>query len=522
VVSTTGQPVPRAMVTLRGQMRIASPNAVTPDAIVAARANTPIFTAETGSDGGFAFEQLVPGPYTMVIQKNGYRDENRSLPLAPGQKLSDLTISLLQQGMIAGKITDDAGDPLPQASVTVLQRAYLRGRWELTIAGTGVAGADGSYAIYVPPGRYYVSAARTERRTVATDASTSTLVTTYFPSATTAATGATIDIASGTENRGVNIRMQRVEGFRVTGKVVAGGNLLAQGQLTLRSAGGMNTITASQTYGTQLQALEGAFQFARVVPGTYLLWLQSGRPDARIVASQMITVTDKDITDITLQAGPGAQIAGVVRNESGTPLPNVRPFILFVPEGEYTPSSESDIRPQADGSFQMTDVGPGAYRFRVGTLAARTYVKAIRYNSQDVTRKPIIVEVGANGSVEIVLASDGSDVTGVVRNEKGEVMPGVSVALWKPGLAADGSAHLGFTATSGTDGSFRIPSVPPGEYRAAAWEGLSLEMPSAQEFRVQFEDDRAARVRVLPGSQQTVELKPIPRAAGETAAAKLQ
>jgi hypothetical protein len=98
------------------------------------------YTALTGADGGFRIENIAPGRYRLLVERPGYqevdkrhrRSEGRVLTLTAGQELKDLIIHLQAAAVVEGRVTDEDGDPLPEAQVAVLRQTFLAGRshWE--------------------------------------------------------------------------------------------------------------------------------------------------------------------------------------------------------------------------------------------------------------------------------------------------------------------------------------------------------------------------------------------------------
>src|SRR5271155_5037067 len=98
------------------------------------------YTAVTGGDGGFRVEGVVPGRYHLFVERTGYlevekhhaRSEGRVLTLTAGQDVTDLLVRLQAAAVVEGRVTDEDGDPLPDAQVAVLRQTFVAGRshWE--------------------------------------------------------------------------------------------------------------------------------------------------------------------------------------------------------------------------------------------------------------------------------------------------------------------------------------------------------------------------------------------------------
>ena len=98
------------------------------------------YTAITGPDGGFRIENILPGRYRLFAERTGLldidkrhgRSEGRLLALTAGQEVKDLQIRLQAAAVLHGRVTDEDGDPLAGAEVTVLRQTFVAGHkhWE--------------------------------------------------------------------------------------------------------------------------------------------------------------------------------------------------------------------------------------------------------------------------------------------------------------------------------------------------------------------------------------------------------
>ncbi|MGH9494833.1 MAG: carboxypeptidase-like regulatory domain-containing protein, partial [Candidatus Sulfotelmatobacter sp.] len=100
------------------------------------------YTATTGADGRFRIENILPGRYHLFAERTGFLDggrhraqpEGRILTLAASQEVKDLQIRLQSAAVIRGRVTDEDGDPMANAEVTVSRRRFTSGHshWEQT------------------------------------------------------------------------------------------------------------------------------------------------------------------------------------------------------------------------------------------------------------------------------------------------------------------------------------------------------------------------------------------------------
>src|SRR5262249_7927995 len=122
----------------------------------------PMFETTTDAEGRFAVESVPPGEYRLQVSKAGYAmpalDTSAStVSVSAGQTQSDVMITLLRGGAMAGRVTDAAGEP--QAEVTVMALRRLPNGPPMPVpTGRGAQTDDlGAYRVYgLAPGQYYV------------------------------------------------------------------------------------------------------------------------------------------------------------------------------------------------------------------------------------------------------------------------------------------------------------------------------------------------------------------------------
>ena len=238
---------------------------------------------------------------------------------------------------------------------------------------------------------------------------------------------------------------------------------------------------------------------------------------------------DRDIDDVVLQLGTPGDLAGRWRvDESRTPKSAEQKtreaqgsFSIDLSPVEFTGSVPRPARAKADGTFEFKGVPPGEYR--VGVSAAfGTYVRSLRFEGQEVVNRIVRVGLGG-GQLEIVFGRDGGMVKGVVRDDKGQPVKGVRVAMWDARVKAGETVPYYEQGAATSAGEFSFGSLPPGEYRIAAWMAADPKVVSSMEspeFLLQF-NGQATAVKVGPDSEQSVDVKTVGKEAIDKALEKL-
>jgi hypothetical protein len=159
VISSAGQPLDKVVLRLE--------RLVTADELSKLGGPVPSFRAETDGQGNFVFEGLNPGRYHLRAERPAYIGQSYSasvgvptlLKLDPGQKVTGINFTLIPQTTIAGRITDENGEPVSHARVAMLRMTFQEGRKHIEPAGAANTAADGSFTIgALPAGRFFLFA----------------------------------------------------------------------------------------------------------------------------------------------------------------------------------------------------------------------------------------------------------------------------------------------------------------------------------------------------------------------------
>jgi protocatechuate 3,4-dioxygenase beta subunit len=199
--------------------------------------------ATTDQDGRYAFDRVAPGSYRIQFEKTGYASTAQAhtgtIQISAGQSVNVAEVWLQKGAVIAGKVLDAAGEPMPDVRVTAMRRFSNPGMpLRLVPAGNGQGLQQtndlGEFRISgLPAGEFYVAAMpfqrgmfggpgvdmTTARAQPARQARTTT-TTTFYPGTTDQAAALPIAVAAGAEVGNISFAMQTLPSFRVSGIVV--------------------------------------------------------------------------------------------------------------------------------------------------------------------------------------------------------------------------------------------------------------------------------------------------------------
>jgi len=164
--------------------------------------------------------------------------------------------------------------------------------------------------------------------------------------------------------------------------------------------------------------------------------------------------------------------------------------------------------PFAADRFTAEAVPADHYTLKLsGSLLKTRYAKSARAGNADVLADGLTVEGSGNIDIDIVLASDGAAVNGVVRDANGNPVPGATVVL-----APDRRSRADLFKNTAADqnGHYEFGAITPGSYKLFAWRDVEPEAWYDPEFLRGYEE-QGAKTALERNARATVDLKPAKR-----------
>lgn len=129
--------------------------------------------------------------------------------------MRNLVVKLAPQGIAAGRVFDDEGEPLQGVFVQLLRKRYVRdmARWLPSGSAQTNAGNYLLVARYVRTGGGAVESP---------EGGTLGYAPAYYPGVTASSQAGLISVAAGRETGGLDVRLQKSRLFRISGQVVDG------------------------------------------------------------------------------------------------------------------------------------------------------------------------------------------------------------------------------------------------------------------------------------------------------------
>ena len=504
VNSATNMPLHRVKITLNGDA-----------------ANAPV--AVTDTRGEFEVTAVPPGTYTLTATRAGYlpihygqrrpREAGRPFEVKAGAVVDRLQIAMFRGGVLAGRVSDEQGDPAPGARVEAIELRYINGRRIPVPAALGTANDIGEFRLSgLNPGPYQIRASTTEAWDADDGNTTFVHAVTYFPGVTALDQAQTLNLRLSQQIADLDVRLVAGQAARVMGVVEdATGTPMPSQEVHLstitRTIGG--ALLGSGPGGTTRTDARGTFEFNALAPGEYTVY--AGGPTER--TSVPILLSAGDLKRVVLAPRKPTNLSGEVVTDDGAPLPfaanrlRVWPLRLDADHPLLTWGAPGETTVSADRKFRLTNV-EGQYLFRVRNLPREWMLKAVTFAGSDITDAPLAVLPGTSdlSGVQIVLSKAGATIAVVVETRDGAATADVTVIVFAEsrGTWGPGSRFV-HTARPDNAGRFVVHGLPAAVYRVVARDMVLEGQPDDPEFLQSVMRD-AVRVEVAEGSRQETKL----------------
>jgi len=482
---------------------------------------------KTPANGRFELKNVPAGRYKLIVTRNGYveakygqkkpSDPGAAFSLSPGQTKEDLTFKLIPSAVIAGRVFDEDGEAMPNASVMASRETYREGRRTLAVFAQATTDDLGAFRLFgLPPGRYFVSATEQKWGQVVGDKEFSRssgqggeqgYAKTYYPGTPDVARATAINAKEGDEIPGADIALKQVTVHQIRGRVL--------NQVTHKPGQDVMVMLIPRTkrmewdFGGQqeVKKADGSFEISNVVPGAYTLlafWFDQAEGKNHS-AAQKLDVGESDVEGVLLTIGSGATVPGRVVWE-GEPSLERDELSISVSPTETMFMWGGQARVDANHQFTLKDLMEGDLRVQVSGASKDCYMKQITYGQTFVKDDVIGVSKGANPLLEITISSRGARVQGTVTDKDGLPAAGVWVVA-VPDEARRANFGLFKSQTTDQYGQFDLHGLAPGNYQFFAWDGIESNAWEDEEFLKLFEQQgKAIEVHDLDSTTLTLTL----------------
>ncbi len=489
------------------------------------------FATLTDSEGRFEFTQPQNTgiAFLFMARKPGFLEELNRMNEVEKSESGALTISLVPEALIQGRVTLSTGEAAVGINVQVFTRQVQDGiaRWRPGAMNRTNSSGEFRFA-ELRPGEYKLLTHEfmdNDPAVTAPGDPPTGFPPVYYSSSADFADASTIQVAAGqTFHADIALVGQRYYPVRIP-------------VMNAEGRGGMSITVSPQghrgpgyslSYNPIKQRIEGSLP-----NGKYLVEARSYAPTSSIgqmnisvagvpvegpsmalAATSSIVVNVKEEFTSTNWNGSGMISTG--GRTFAMPKQRVDLDVSVEPaEDDFTQQGGGSLRPPTgpnDNSMVLEDIAPGRYWLRA--RAGRGYVASATMGGIDLLRQPFAVGLGATVPIEITLRDDNAEIEGSVAGISPMAAPseGPGSRRWSPSahiycvpLPDSPGQFLELSASS--DGTFDYQMVAPGTYHVMAFKNRQPELPYRDPDAMKAYDSKGQVVRVSAGEKASVQLQ---------------
>ena len=482
-------------------------------------------TSQTNENGDYEIKDVKPGRYTLMVMRNGYVSQTygqkstdlmssmmspmqgTQLTVRAGETLGQVNFQMIRGGAVEGQITDQNNEPLSRVMVQLSRYRTMQGKRSLMPVSMGQTDDRGHFRLFeIAPGSYYLSASY---GSFGFPDGGGAFPPTYYPGALSPQEASKLQVAPAAEITGINMALTEAASFTISGKVMRGDGKPATGA-RLMSMRHPPEGFAMMFGGSGVDA-DGSFKLSNMLPGKYRLTTSTTRDGKQESGSVIVEVGSEDLQNVFIVLGNGAEVSGkiVVEGQSTQPIEPRQIRVMLVPDAGPMMGGFFGGGPQEtkDDLTFTQNVAEGSMRFNVNLPTGNFYVKSIRMEGRDVTDQAVDFKNNDRfHGVEVVISSQGGQLSGVVRKEEGgEVLRGATVVVFPSDPERQSKSRFVKAVQTDQQGSFDAKGLVPGEYLVCAL--LSHEAGAETDVSYLKEIEKLGkRVELTAGAAKTADL----------------
>jgi hypothetical protein len=482
-------------------------------------------------DSGDPQYYRIPTSIALMARRPGFlMDENSREGTAPNEAGQEVRIQLVPEALVVGRVNLPTADGTDQLQVELYKRLIQDGREVWNSTGTVQTRSNGEFRFAeLAAGTYKVFTHEEIDRDPLTFNPRGQLYgypPVYYPSSNDFATASAIRVTAGATVN-VNLAPTRREYYSV--KLGVSNPPQGAGLQIEVWPQGHPGPGYSLGYDPDQQAIVGMLP-----DGNYTIQATAFGPIA-LVGQINFNVKGGGPNGASLNLVPGGSIRVELKQEFTTAetASQIASMESFEGDGKALPKGQEVLRNvqvslnqvgdfpsvggfgarppgPTDNSLLIENVRPGQYL--VQARSSIGYVAAVNSGGTDLLHNPLVVPVGGTSSpIEITLRDDGGTLEGAIENWRAETQqrkinqPGQrpSCVYLLPASGNDRQPLIGWVSEHG---SFNLQQIPPGTYRAIAFNRQPLELEFTNEEVMKKYEAKSQVIEFEAGERKQLRL----------------
>jgi hypothetical protein len=482
VVTENGQPIPYAMVNVFG---------------VGGPVGQPSVNIETVADeeGNFSTSGLPALPYLVSAWSPGYVPASNSPVFNPFETSQPhfvnvgevLTVQMIRGGVITGRVTNEANQPVVGAPVRATRikdesGASTEVNIDYKYLWTRTTDDRGIYRIYgLAPGSYIVGAGGRDNSS-SRPTPFAGRMTTYHPSSTRDA-ATLINVSSGIEAANIDIRYRGEKGFAISGKINGASATQSSTTVYLRNSLDKETIATTNSQSNN----RNGYAFYGIPNGNYeVIAKNDGGEGENGFASipRSVNIKESDLNGVDITLLPNATLLGaIVILTPESEMPECRSHRKSYPEEVIVRAKRDEpstilstgfpgygtSTPNGTGFFTINNLTSGMHHIELELPDKTWYLKTMAMTGSRILidpREGLNVKGGDKlRGLTLTIAQGAAVLKGKVIVPEGSRLPAELQVVLVPAETESIDDILRYVSTSTkSDGTFSFSHLAPGQY----------------------------------------------------------
>jgi Carboxypeptidase regulatory-like domain len=472
----------------------------------------------TSQDGKFMFPTVPAGKFSLTGFKRGYipaaydQHDQFSTAIVTGAGLDteNLVLKLASDGMIFGRILDEAGDPVRHATVTLYYDDHSEGIDRIRNAQNATTDDLGEYELTsLRPGTYYLSATAkpwyavsppsdaeasksdTQSRATADRSLDVAYPLTYYPDTTDSDSASPIPVRGG-ERLEVDIHLNPVPALRLRFRVSGDSRgRFEVPQFEQHSFGESTHIEATVTS----MVSPGVIEVSGIPAGRYDVSL-IGQGVRSQISGVDLTTQGQEVDTSAAEASSNVKMSVQLQGAS-------KPAELIVALRSQGKLGIRGSQVDANGEAEIQQIPAGQYEVVLFARGRNYSISRVTAEGAEVSGRHVTIAAGSTVSISVT-ATAGSIVVQGIAKRASKPFPGAMVVLVPKDV--EGNRDLFRRDQSDLDGTFSLRDVTPGKYTLVAIEnGWDLDWSQPEVIAVYAKHGRAMEVTNTPGKPLRLE-----------------